>query len=147
MTYSKTRKVSRKSQPTKGWAKKSPGTHQRTVMLRKCGKRCFLGPKKSFPICNKGTCRVNPKGVYSAYIRAREWGKPRYTYKTSKPTHKRQTYSRIATKAKRILKDIFGYKNVGKDSKRRSSKRSSKRRSSKRKSSKRKSSKRKSSKR
>ena len=107
MTYSKTRKVSRKPQPTKGWAKKSPGTHQRTVMLRKCGKKCFLGPKKSFPICNKGTCRVNPKGVYSAYIRAREWGKPRYTYKTSKPTHKRQTYSRIATKAKRILKDIL----------------------------------------
>jgi hypothetical protein len=143
MTYSNTRKVSRKSQPTKGWANKSPNTHQRSVMLKKCGRNCFLGPKKSFPICTKGTCRVNRKGVYSAYIRAREWGKPRYTYKSSKPTHKRQTYSRIANKAKRILKEVFGYKNVGKSSKRKSSKRkSSKRKSSKRKSSKRKSSKR-----
>ena len=37
----------------------------------------FLGPKTpgnkqhpNFPICTKGTCRVNPKGLYAAYIRA-----------------------------------------------------------------------------
>lgn len=111
----RTRKV-RKSSPTKGWAKQSPGTHQRTVMLKKCGKKCFLGPKKSFPVCTKGTCKVNPKGVYSAYIRAREWGQPRSTYKSSKPRHKRKTYTKIARKAKRMLKYKFGYKNVGKSS-------------------------------
>ena len=122
MAFSKTRKIRRK-QSTKGWAKKSPNTHQRTVMLKKCGNKCFLGPKKSFPICAKRTCRINRKGVYSAYIRAREWGKPRSTYKTSKPTHNRQTYIRIANKAKRILKNTFGYNNVGKSSKRKSSKR------------------------
>lgn len=54
----------------KGWSKKSPGLHQRTVMLRKCGKKCFLGSKKSFPICNKNTCTINKKGIHAAYIRA-----------------------------------------------------------------------------
>jgi len=55
---------------------------------------------------------VNPKGVYSAYIRAREWGKPRSTYKTSKPRHSRKTYKKIQNKAKKILKKN-GYKDVG----------------------------------
>jgi len=102
-----------RKQPTKGWAKRSPGGHQRTVMLKKCGRKCFLGPKKSFPICNKGTCKINPKGVYSAFVRAREWGKRKSTYKTSKPTHGRRTYLSIQKKAKRIL-NRYGYKNVGK---------------------------------
>jgi hypothetical protein len=102
-----------RKQPTKGWSKMSPGTHQRTVMLKKCGKKCFLGPKKSFPICNKGTCKINPKGVYSAFVRAREWGKRKSTYKTSKPTHRRGTYLSIQKKAKKILRKD-GYKRVGK---------------------------------
>jgi hypothetical protein len=77
----------------KGWSKISPGTHARTVMLHKCGKKCFLGPNKSFPICAKNTCRINKKGVYAAYIRARE-------YSTIKGTRK---YSKIASRAKRLL--------------------------------------------
>jgi len=81
-------------------------------MLKRCGKKCFLGPNKSFPICNKGTCKVNPKGVYSAFIRARQWGKPSSSYKTSKPKYNRRTYKNIQKKAKRILKN-YGYKNVG----------------------------------
>ncbi len=101
-----------KGQPTKGWSKKSPGTHARTVMLKKCGKKCFLGPKKSFPICNKGSCKINPKGAYSAYIRAREWGKAKKTYKTSKPRFSRKTYKNVEKKAKKILKR-YGYTNVG----------------------------------
>ena len=98
---------------TKGWANLSPNTHERTRMLNKCGNVCFLGPNKSFPICSKGTCKVNSKGVYSAYIRAKQWGKPRKTYKTSKPTHSYKTYKNIADKAKRILRHTFGYKHVG----------------------------------
>tara|TARA_Y100000389_G_scaffold172590_1_gene181098 strand:+ start:642 stop:974 length:333 start_codon:yes stop_codon:yes gene_type:complete len=101
-----------KGQPTKGWSKKSPGTRARSIMLKKCGKKCFLGPKKSFPICNKGTCKINPKGIYSAYIRAREWGKSRSSYKSSKPKHIRKTYKNIERKAKMMLKRR-GYKNVG----------------------------------
>jgi hypothetical protein len=56
-------------------------------MLKKCGKKCFLGTKKSFPICKKNTCKVSRKGVYAAYVRARQTKR-----------------NRIAKKAKRILK-------------------------------------------
>jgi len=113
MTLTKSRKPRAVGQPTKGWSKRSPNTRQRTVMLKKCGRKCFLGPKKSFPICTKGTCKINPKGVYAAYVRARQWGKPKTAYKTSKPSYGQQTYKKIATTAKRILKNRFGYKNVG----------------------------------
>ena len=57
---------------TRGWKKESPGNRERTVMLRRCGKKCFLGPKKSYPICKKNTCKISSKGVYSAYIRSRQ---------------------------------------------------------------------------
>lgn len=77
----------------KGWAKKSPNTHQRTVMMKKCGKKCFLGPHKSFPICAKNTCKINKKGVHAAYVRARE-------YMSIKGTRK---YKKIASKAHKML--------------------------------------------
>ena len=77
----------------KGWAKVQPGTHARTVMLHKCGKKCFLGPNKTFPICAKNTCKINKKGVYAAYIRANEFA-------TIKGTRK---YRNIASKAKHML--------------------------------------------
>ncbi len=38
---------------TRGWKIEKPGFHQRTIMLKKCGRKCFLGPNKSFPICKK----------------------------------------------------------------------------------------------
>tara|TARA_Y100000389_G_C17391396_1_gene480077 strand:- start:603 stop:1091 length:489 start_codon:yes stop_codon:yes gene_type:complete len=95
----------RKSMPWSGWAKISPKGRARTVMKRKCGKKCFLGPKKSFPVCAKGTCKVNSKGLYAAYVRARQWGKKRSSYKgRSRPTMKQSTYKRVARKAKSMLK-------------------------------------------
>jgi hypothetical protein len=78
----------------RGWKKKAPDYHQRTIMLKKCGKKCFLGPKKSFPICKKNTCKIDKKGVMAAYMRAKE-------YSTIKGTRK---YSRIANKARKLLK-------------------------------------------
>ena len=90
-----TRKRQRKS-VVRGWAQKQPGTHQRTIMMKKCGKKCFLGPNKSFPICTKNTCNVNKKGVYSAYIRAKE-------YITIKETKK---YANIAKKSQRLIKKL-----------------------------------------
>lgn len=77
----------------KGWAKQSPNARQRTKMLRKCGRKCFLGPKKSFPICAKNTCKINKKGIQSTYMRAKE-------YETIKGTNK---YTRIAKKALKML--------------------------------------------
>lgn len=77
----------------KGWSKQQPGTHQRTIMMQKCGKKCFLGPNRSFPICTKNTCKINKKGVYAAYIRAKE-------YMTIKGSRK---YKIIANKAYKLL--------------------------------------------
>lgn len=112
----KTRKI-RHGQPTKGWSLKNPGIRERKVMMKKCGKRCFLGPNKSFPICNKGTCKINPKGVYAAYIRAKEWGNAKNSYKRSKPKYSRKIYKNIERKSKRLLKNRFGYTRVGSTSK------------------------------
>ena len=118
------RRHKRKSMPDKGWAKLAPFGHARTVMLRKCGRKCFLGPKKSFPICAKGTCKRNRKGIEAAYVRARQWGKPRSSYKSkgkyvtyhgrkgtrrvwmkgSRPRHRRRTYQRVARRAKALLR-------------------------------------------
>ena len=66
---------------TRGWSKHKPSYHQRTVMLHKCGKRCFLGTHKSFPICAKNTCKISKTGVYSAYIRARQYSSKGNKYK------------------------------------------------------------------
>jgi hypothetical protein len=81
----------------RGWKKEKPGYHERTVMMRDCGKKCFLGPKKTFPICSRGTCKVNKKGVYAAYVRAKE-------YQTIRPSRK---YTRIANKAKKMLRKLY----------------------------------------
>jgi len=87
-----TRKRKRQS-VVRGWSQEQPNTHQRTIMMNKCGKKCFLGPNKSFPICTKNTCKINKKGLYAAYIRARE-------YMTIKGTKK---YTRISNKAKLLI--------------------------------------------
>lgn len=83
----------RKNVPWKGWKYEKPGFHEKTVMKRKCGKKCFLGPGKTFPICKKKTCKISRKGLYAAYIRARE-------YQTIKHQPK---YAHIASKALRLL--------------------------------------------
>jgi hypothetical protein len=80
----------------KGWKKQKPSYREKTVMMQECGKKCFLGPRKSFPICTKGTCKVNKKGLYAAYIRAKE-------YQTIRPSKK---YSRIANRAYKMLYKI-----------------------------------------
>jgi hypothetical protein len=80
-----------RTRKNKSWAREKPGFHQRTVMLQKCGKKCFLGTKKSFPICKKNTCKVSRAGVLAAYKRAREY------------RSKGKKYSRVANKAKKML--------------------------------------------
>ena len=82
------RHTKRKS-ATRGWRKMSPGIHERTLMMRRCGKKCFLGPNKSFPICKKHTCNVDKRGVQAAFNRARQWG-----------------YTHIAKRAKKLLKTL-----------------------------------------
>ena len=88
----------RKKLSSAGWAKQAPGTHERTVMKKKCGSKCFLGPinESCFPICVKGTCKINTKGIYAAYVRAREYGSKRIRSGTKK--HKRSGYKRSGYK-------------------------------------------------
>ena len=81
----------RKNNPIKGWKREKPGFHQKTVMLKKCGRKCFLGPNKSFPICKKNTCKVSSHGVYAAYARSRQ-------YRT-----KGRKYRNISKRANRML--------------------------------------------
>jgi hypothetical protein len=69
----RTRKNKGRGAFVRGWAKQQPGTHERTLIIKRCGQKCFLGPNKSFPICTRGTCKINRKGVYAAYIRARQY--------------------------------------------------------------------------
>lgn len=96
----------RKSVPWAGWGKQAPHGHQRTVMLHNCGKRCFLGPKKSFPVCRKNTCKISKKGLYAAYVRARQWGKKRSSYKgKTRPRLGRYTYKKVASTAKKMLRN------------------------------------------
>jgi hypothetical protein len=81
----------RRRVPWAGWKNEKPGYHQKTVMLKKCGKKCFLGPNKSFPICKKNTCKVSKKGVYAAYIRSRQY------------RSKNSSYRKISRSAREIL--------------------------------------------
>ena len=74
---------------TRGWRKQSPSRSQRTLMLKQCGKKCFLGAKGSFPICRKKTCKMDKRGIYSAYIRAKQW-----------------KHSTIAKRAKKLLRRL-----------------------------------------
>jgi len=73
-----------------GWKYESPSYRERSIMLRDCGKKCFLGTKKSFPICRKNTCTISSKGLHAAYIRARQY-----------------KYKNISKKAKNKLSSTF----------------------------------------
>ena len=74
----------RKNVGWKGWKRERPNFHQKTMMLKKCGKKCFLGPGKSYPICKKNTCRKSRKGIYAAYVRSRQYHKRTISKKASR---------------------------------------------------------------
>jgi hypothetical protein len=78
----------------RGWKRAQPDYRERTTMMNRCGRRCFLGPNKSFPICRRNTCKKDRRGIYAAFIRARQ-------YQTIKGSPK---YKRISGKARRLLK-------------------------------------------
>jgi hypothetical protein len=55
--------------PWAGWSKVKPSQRERKTQK----KSCFLGTKRSYPICTKGTNKVNKKGVWAAYVRASQY--------------------------------------------------------------------------
>lgn len=82
-----------------GWAKQAPGTRARREMKKKCGSKCFLGPisESCFPICATGTCKINIKGIYAAYVRARQHGSAKYK-RSMRSTRKRSNNKRSGNK-------------------------------------------------
>ena len=102
------RKETRKERnPWFGWKSLKPSSKKEKItMKRNCGKKCFLGSsvagsQTSFPICSKGTCTINKKGLWAAYIRAREFGSPK---KKSNKKHNKSYYKKIAKKSQKMLK-------------------------------------------
>ena len=89
----------------KKWNKLSPNKKARKEMMYKCGEKCFLGPELSFPICAKGTCKINRTGLRSAYIRAAMWGKHPSKYPNKpRPQMSRKVYTKVKRKTKKLLK-------------------------------------------
>ena len=84
------------------WRNVSPNKKERTTMKKKCGKKCFLGRGRSFPICAKNTCKISKKGVWAAFIKATRLNTRNKTYKI-KGIGRRQKYSAIISKAKKNL--------------------------------------------
>ena len=75
---------------TRGWKRQGPGRHERTLMLKRCGRKCFLGPGISYPICTKKTCSINMRGVQSAYNRSRQFHKRNISKKAFKILHSKK---------------------------------------------------------
>ena len=112
-------KTTRKKVPWSGWSSQAPKGKQRIKMYQQCGKKCFLGlsvndnkQSPKFPICKKRTCKISKKGLYAAYIRARQWSSKKSILKGNNQKLTRKTYKNIANKSKQMLKK-YGYK-VGK---------------------------------
>ena len=91
----------RKKSPWAGWSRLAPNASQRTTMYKHCGQRCFLGKlaqnkrHPNFPICAKNTCRISRKGVYAAYVRARQWSSPKSDRRKHPSQNARRTYKHI----------------------------------------------------
>ena len=99
------------------WSRVAPKrVGERSALLAKCGRRCFLGSAKSFPICARlvsgsgssaraTACKIDRRGVQAAYIRAREWASitARKKGSSAKAARSHRRYTAIARKARKIL--------------------------------------------
>jgi len=104
---------------TRGWSRVAPKTvGERSALLAKCGRRCFLGSRKTFPVCARlgagagagararsRDCKINRRGVAAAYSRAREWASITARKKRSslKAASAHRRYTAVARRARAIL--------------------------------------------
>jgi len=102
---------------TRNWSRDAPkSVGDRSAVLSKCGRRCFLGPGKTFPICARlgsgagagaGACKIDPRGVAAAYSRAREWAAITARKKrTASGARAYRRYTAVARRAKAILSKL-----------------------------------------
>jgi len=95
---------------SRGWSRVAPKTvGERSALLSTCGRRCFLGSRKTFPICPRlgsgsRDCKVDRRGVAAAYSRAREWAS--ITARKKKRTSAHRKYTAVARKARAILSKL-----------------------------------------
>ena len=98
---------SEQSRSSRGWSRVAPKTiSERSALMSKCGRRCFLGSRKTFPICAaNGACKVDRRGVAAAYSRAREWASitARKKRTSAKAARAHRKYSAVARRARSIL--------------------------------------------
>ncbi len=91
------------------WSRVAPKTvGERSALLSKCGRRCFLGSRNTFPICPRlgsgsgsGSCKIDRRGVAAAYSRAREWASITARKKRTSAAHRK--YTAVARMARVIL--------------------------------------------
>jgi len=97
------------------WSRRAPkSVRDRQAVLNKCGRRCFLGPSKTFPICARlgasgsGSCKIDRRGVQAAYSRAREWASitARKKRSSAKAAAAHRKYTAVARRAKEILSKL-----------------------------------------
>ena len=100
------------SQSSRKWSRVAPKTiSDRSAVLSKCGRKCFLGPGKTFPICARlgsgsgsGSCKIDRRGVAAAYSRAREWAAITSRKKrTASGARAYRRYTAVARRARAIL--------------------------------------------
>ncbi len=99
------------SSSSRGWSRVAPKTvGERSALLAKCGRRCFLGPKKTFPICPRlragsRDCKIDRRGVAAAYSRARSWASitARKKRSSTKAAAAHRRYTAVARQARSIL--------------------------------------------
>ena len=107
----------RSSHGTRKWSRDAPkSVGDRSAVLSKCGRQCFLGPGKTFPICARlgsgsgsgtGTCKIDPRGVAAADSRAREWAAITARKKrTASGARAHRRYTAVARRAKAILSKL-----------------------------------------
>jgi hypothetical protein len=98
------------SQSSRKWSRVAPKTiSDRSAVLSKCGRKCFLGSGKTFPICARlgsgsGSCKIDRRGVAAAYSRAREWAAITSRKKrTAAGARAYRRYTAVARRARSVL--------------------------------------------
>ena len=103
---------SRSRGSSRSWSRVAPrSVGERSAVLSKCGRRCFLGPGKTFPICTRlgsgsgsSACKIDRRGVAAAYSRAREWAAITARKKrTASGARAYRRYTAVARRARAIL--------------------------------------------
>ena len=63
----------------------APGQHERRLMMKRCGNKCFLDAPR-YPICARHSCRISRRGLRAAYSRSRQMHENKLSLKARRIT-------------------------------------------------------------